>query len=399
MKPRLFLVRRSFQACALILSLVLIGVPASSSQAAGPGQQETTPGGPAPESPAGSPAEAGSIFEVSCGDSAGLVTAIVTANTNAGADTVVLNPDPEPVCTYTFSTGYGGGPNALPALGDTLTIEGNGATIERSTTGGPPNFRIFEVGAGAIVTINGLTIRNGSIRGTNGTSGTQGATGSEGAPGGYPGGTGSGGGTGSSGGAGGAGGSGQGGAIYVAGSGRLTLHLCVVTGNRAAGGTGGAGGPGGSGGAGGRGGDGRDAQCDFFGCGVPATNGGIGGKGGDGGTGGFGGAGGQAQGGGIYNAGILSLEGTTVSGNAVTGGAGGAGGRGGTGVLGAVGGQGGDAACYGLWSTAAGNGGMGGGGGTGGNGGAGRRGRPGQRGRHLQRRDADDGKRDDHRQP
>src|SRR5204863_426442 len=52
-------------------------------------------------------------------------------------------------------------PVILSDTGHTLVIHGNGATLERSTAGGTPPFRIFQIGAGADVTISALTIRNG----------------------------------------------------------------------------------------------------------------------------------------------------------------------------------------------------------------------------------------------
>ena len=342
MKTRPFLQRSYLQICALTLSLAVIGAPI--------------------------PAEASS-YEVACGDPTGLVNAIILANVSAGADTVVLNPAHQTGCTYTFSNGYSSGYSALPTLLYTLTIEGNGATIERSATA-TQRFRLLYVGAGAAVTINDLTIRNGSIKGTDGGAGAAGATGSAGTNGAFPSGNGTAGGAGGVGSAGVAGGSGQGGGIYVVSGGQLTLHNCAVTGNRADGGAGGAGGLGGPGGTGGTGANGRDGACDWFSC-TSATVGGAGGAGGNGGSGGAGGYGGQGQGGGVYNAGSLTIQAGTVSGNAAAGGAGGSGGLGGVAVQGAAGGQGGDADCEGVAGTPAANGGKGGGGGSGGDGGVG----------------------------
>jgi len=49
-----------------------------------------------------------------------------------------------------------------------LTITGPGPaqlTVKRSTAGGTPSFRIFEIGVGHTVTIHGLTISNGNVQG------------------------------------------------------------------------------------------------------------------------------------------------------------------------------------------------------------------------------------------
>ena len=56
-----------------------------------------------------------------------------------------------------------GSANGLPiiAAGDDLTILGNGATIQRSTARGTPNFRLFDVAAGASLALNDLTLAGG----------------------------------------------------------------------------------------------------------------------------------------------------------------------------------------------------------------------------------------------
>ena len=112
------------------------------------------------------------------------------------------------------------------------------------------------------------------------------------------------------------------------------------------------------------------------------SNGGTGGRGGDAGSGSGGGSGSAAEnggdglGGGVLNAGTLTLRGVTVVNNSVNGGAGGNGGRGpNSNGNGGTGGTGGDGTCDALFnacgSTDAGNGGNGGGGGPGGSGGRG----------------------------
>ncbi len=67
-------------------------------------------------------------------------------------------------CTYSFvSGGVGDSSTALPHItaGTNLTINGNGATIERLGVAGVPAFRLFAVDAGATLTLNDVTIRNG----------------------------------------------------------------------------------------------------------------------------------------------------------------------------------------------------------------------------------------------
>ena len=77
-----------------------------------------------------------------------LVTAIEAANADPAASTIELAPN----CVYTFSGPYLAssgwaswyGPSALPAIASDITIEGNGARIERV---GLTPFRLLFVGA------------------------------------------------------------------------------------------------------------------------------------------------------------------------------------------------------------------------------------------------------------
>ena len=102
-----------------------------------------------------------STYTVNC-TAADLVTKIGQAVTsNNQADTVTL----EAGCTYTLtaavSDGTDNGANGLRRLTGTsgaLTINGNGATIERSSAGA--SFRLFEVASGSL-TINNLTLAGG----------------------------------------------------------------------------------------------------------------------------------------------------------------------------------------------------------------------------------------------
>jgi CSLREA domain-containing protein len=103
-------------------------------------------------------------FTIADGDVAALITAINTSNSNGVDDTIELATNG----TYTL-TAVNNGTNGLPVIGsDTahkLVIHGNGATLQRSTAGGTPAFRIFYIGTGADVAISGLKITNGSASG------------------------------------------------------------------------------------------------------------------------------------------------------------------------------------------------------------------------------------------
>ena len=111
------------------------------------------------------------------GNVADLISAIQTANGNMEDDVINLVPG----MVYTITAGAGGGPfnngagnNGLPIIepddGSSITIIGNGATIQRDpalfTTepcdSDPPlRFRIFQVNSGSDLLLTGLTIQNG----------------------------------------------------------------------------------------------------------------------------------------------------------------------------------------------------------------------------------------------
>lgn len=113
------------------------------------------------------PASQAATFTIPCGDVAALITAIDTANSNNQPDTIDLATG----CTYTLTAVHNttDGPNGLPTVVfdsssvNSLTINGNGATIERAD--GSPRFRFlyFRAISPDIVeaTINDLTFRNG----------------------------------------------------------------------------------------------------------------------------------------------------------------------------------------------------------------------------------------------
>jgi chitodextrinase len=90
---------------------------------------------------------------------AGLSSAISAANATSGGGTVTLTAG----CTYTL-TSAGPAPDGatgLPAITGTVTVEGNGATITRSTAPGTTHFRLFDVAQGGSLTLRNLTLANG----------------------------------------------------------------------------------------------------------------------------------------------------------------------------------------------------------------------------------------------
>src|SRR6478735_4161721 len=90
-------------------------------------------------------------FNIPNGDTLGLIAAITASNTDNQPDTINLAS----VGTYTF-TNFAAGEtvNALPKVlrdtnndANTLTINGNGASLIRSSAAGTPAFRFLEIGA------------------------------------------------------------------------------------------------------------------------------------------------------------------------------------------------------------------------------------------------------------
>jgi hypothetical protein len=228
---------------------------------------------------------------------ADLINDINLANQAGGANTIVLQDN----ATFTLTTANNttDGPTGLPviATNDNLTIIGTNDVIQRSTTNKTPAFRLFDVAAGATLSLtatagSSLTLQNGLING-----GVHVFTGNTAA----------------------------GGAIYNLGS--LSLTGVIVQNNTAQGATGAAGV------------DGADA----LGGGIYAVgsltaddctirnNKAIGGQGGNGhitkthfGYSSTAGWGGNGLGGGLYlGGGTISLRSSTVTGNSAQGGPGG----------------------------------------------------------------------------
>lgn len=109
---------------------------------------------------------AAATFNIPNGDVAALKSAIVAANSNGQADTINLASGG----IYTLSA-IDNGVNGLPVIGNDvagldLTINGNGARIQRSSATGTPAFRILAIATDASVNCTGLTIANGKLNGS-----------------------------------------------------------------------------------------------------------------------------------------------------------------------------------------------------------------------------------------
>jgi hypothetical protein len=61
---------------------------------------------------------------------------------------------------------------SLPAVSTNVTVNGHGATIERSSDGGTPQFRLFFVHPSGSLALNDLTLAGGFVRGADGGSGS-----------------------------------------------------------------------------------------------------------------------------------------------------------------------------------------------------------------------------------
>jgi hypothetical protein len=92
-----------------------------------------------------------------------LITDINAANRQVGTNTITLTAPSASPYLLTAVDNTTNGANGLPVIAkhDTLTIVGNGDTIERSTAVGTPEFRILNVGNGGSLTLQSLTLQNG----------------------------------------------------------------------------------------------------------------------------------------------------------------------------------------------------------------------------------------------
>lgn len=98
-------------------------------------------------------------FTIADGNVQALIDAINDANANDEADTIMLAANG----TYTLDDfdNETDGPNGLPSVTSVVTIEGNGATIERDDADDTPYFRIFHVAEFGDLTLTDMTVRNG----------------------------------------------------------------------------------------------------------------------------------------------------------------------------------------------------------------------------------------------
>ncbi|HYZ01330.1 MAG TPA: hypothetical protein VFA92_07540 [Candidatus Binatia bacterium] len=90
---------------------------------------------------------------------AALISAIDKANTSGGGDLTLTRG-----CRYTLTSARPGTEDGLPPIRSTIALDGNGATVTRSTTPTTPEFRILEITSGEL-TVRSLTISNGHAPG------------------------------------------------------------------------------------------------------------------------------------------------------------------------------------------------------------------------------------------
>ena len=127
---------------------------------------------------AAAPASAARPATVVPCDTPSLISAVSNAVSAGGTQTVHLSVG----CAYTLTAvnnGSGADMNGLPLITHTvrLTIDGSGATILRDA--GAPRFRLFQVAAGASLTLDSLTLTGGhtpdGVSASNGNGGNGGA--------------------------------------------------------------------------------------------------------------------------------------------------------------------------------------------------------------------------------
>jgi predicted outer membrane repeat protein len=100
-------------------------------------------------------------FNIAAGDVIGLISAINAANdevNNPGPDVINLTAASLYILESIDNSLYS--PNGLPVIKTDITINGNGATIQRDL--GAPAFRIFQVISPGKLTLSSLSVNNGS---------------------------------------------------------------------------------------------------------------------------------------------------------------------------------------------------------------------------------------------
>ena len=103
-----------------------------------------------------------STFTIAGGDVAGLIAAIHAADSSNHNNTIALAAGGSYVLSAVDNTTDG--PTGLPVVnngGHSLVIQGNGATIARSSDTGTPAFRLLDVAAGSVLEVDNLTLKNG----------------------------------------------------------------------------------------------------------------------------------------------------------------------------------------------------------------------------------------------
>src|SRR5262249_50707974 len=92
-----------------------------------------------------------------------LIKDIKHSNAAGGMNTITLVAPTTSPYVLTGVDNSTDGATGLPviAANDSLTIAGNGDTIERSTASGTPAFRLFDVASGAVLVLQNLTLANG----------------------------------------------------------------------------------------------------------------------------------------------------------------------------------------------------------------------------------------------
>src|SRR5688572_16073627 len=89
-----------------------------------------------------------------------LIASMTQANSSAEADTITLPTGATFTLTAVDNVRFG--PTGLPSIteaGGSMTILGDGSTIERSSAAGTPVFRLFDVDINASLTLSHLTVR------------------------------------------------------------------------------------------------------------------------------------------------------------------------------------------------------------------------------------------------
>jgi hypothetical protein len=98
-------------------------------------------------------------FDLANGDIAGLISAINQANANGQSNTINLASNGTYVLTAVDNSPASQGANGLPVISSDLTINGNGATLQRDPNA--PSFRLFYISGQGKLTLNNLSLRNG----------------------------------------------------------------------------------------------------------------------------------------------------------------------------------------------------------------------------------------------